>query len=84
METTRNLLLISVMQQCLSTESDKRTLVLESTVLIHNVCIELVGTNQIKTVFDPEYEHIINLEGCDRIFLPDDHDNNNDFENNNC
>jgi hypothetical protein len=36
----------------------------------------LVGSNQIKTVFDPEYERYINLEGYDRIrqyyLRPDD------------
>ena len=26
-----------------------------------------MGLNQIKTVFDPEYEQYINLEGYDRI-----------------
>ena len=27
----------------------------------------MVGSNQIKTVFNPEYEYYINLEGYDRI-----------------
>ena len=40
---------------------------LESIVLIHNFHTELVGLNQIKTVFDPEYEPYVNLEGYDRI-----------------
>ena len=59
---------------------------MESFVLIHNFCTKLVGSNQIKTVFDPEYERYINLEGYDRICqyylqpehfeLVDDDDNN--------
>ena len=39
----------------------------ESIILIHNFRTEIVGSNQIITVFDPEYEHYINLEGYDRI-----------------
>jgi len=41
--------------------------VIESIVLIHNFHTELVGHNQIKTVFDPEYEWYITLNGYDRI-----------------
>ena len=44
-----------------------RRRVLESIVLIHNFRTDLVGSNQISTVFDPEYEGYINLEGYDRI-----------------
>ena len=37
----------------------------------------MVGFSQIKTVFDPEYERIITLEGYDRIsqyyFRPGDY-----------
>ena len=40
---------------------------LESIVLIHNFCTEFVGSNQIQSVFDPEYERYVNLEGYDRI-----------------
>ncbi len=36
-------------------------------ILIHNFRTEIVGSNQIKTVFDPEYKWYINLEGYDRI-----------------
>ena len=39
--------------------------------------MEVVGFSQIKTVFDPEYERIITLEGYDRIsqyyFRPGDY-----------
>ena len=71
----------------LPTESRKRRSVLESIVLIHNFRTELVGSNQIKTVFDQEYERVINLDGYDRIskyyLRPEDFDSDqedNDFE----
>jgi hypothetical protein len=51
----------------LPTESYKLMLVLETIILIHNYRTELVGSNQIKTVFDPEYERVVNLDGYDRI-----------------
>jgi hypothetical protein len=40
----------------LLTQSNIRRLVLESIVLIHKFCTKLVGSKQIKTVSDPEYE----------------------------
>ena len=40
---------------------------MESIVLIHNFRTNIVGYNQIKTVFDPEYEWFITLEGYDHI-----------------
>ena len=42
-------------------------MVLESIIFINNFRTEIVGRNQISTVFDPEYEQVINLEGYDRI-----------------
>ena len=46
---------------------------------------EIVGSNQIKTIFDPEYERVLNLEGYDRIskyyLRPDDHDTDEEDEN---
>jgi hypothetical protein len=51
----------------LPSDHSQRWLVLESIVLIHNYCTELVGLNQINTVFDPEYVWIQNFEGYDRI-----------------
>ena len=69
-------------KKCLPSDSLKRRLVLESIVLIHNFCTELVGSNQIKTVFDLEYECYINLEGYDRIsqyyLCPDDCESEDD------
>jgi hypothetical protein len=45
----------------------QQRLVIEAIVLIHNYHTELVGFNQISTVFDSEYVHLKNLEGYDRI-----------------
>jgi len=47
--------------------SRKRRPVMESIVLIHNFWTDIVGSNQIKTVFDPEYERFITLDGYDCI-----------------
>jgi len=59
----------------------KQRLIIESIILIHNFRTVLVGSNQIRTVFDPEYERIINLEGYDRIshyyMCPEDFDSSN-------
>jgi hypothetical protein len=45
----------------------KQKLVIQSIVLIHNFKTKNVGLNQIRTVFDPEYERYISLHGYDRI-----------------
>jgi hypothetical protein len=45
----------------------KCSLVIQSIVLIHNFRTEILGLNQIRTVFDPEYERYISLHGYDRI-----------------
>jgi hypothetical protein len=42
-------------------------LVIESIILIHNFHADVVGFNQIATVFDLEYERMVNLEGYNRI-----------------
>ncbi len=66
----------------LPSESDKRRLVLEAIVLVHNFRTDYVGFSQIKTVFDPEYVRIENLEGYDRIaqyyFRPGDYNTDDD------
>jgi hypothetical protein len=54
-------------KKCLPSNHFQRRLVIEAIVLIHNYCTELVGFNQISTVFDSEYVRIHNLEGYDRI-----------------
>ncbi len=68
----------------------QQRLVIEAIILIHNYCTELVGFNQINTVFDSEYVRIHNLEleGYDRIaqyyFRPGEcNSNNNDDGNSN-
>ncbi len=50
----------------LPTHCSQRRLVVESIILIHNFRTEIVGLNQIKTVFDPEYEQYINAQEYDR------------------
>jgi hypothetical protein len=41
-------------------------LVIQSIVLVHNFRNEIVGFNQIRTVFDPQSEMYISLSGYDR------------------
>ncbi len=69
----------------LPSNDKQRRRVVQSIILTHNYRTEIVGCNQIKTVFDPEYERYINLEGYDRIgqyylraedFISDNEDNN--------
>ncbi len=52
----------------LPSDSAKREKVIRTIVLVHNFCTELVGMNQITTVFDPEYENYIAIEGHDKIY----------------
>ena len=40
---------------------------MSSIVLIHNFRTEIVGLNQINTVFDPEYQMYISLTGYNGI-----------------
>eukprot|EP00804_Cyclotella_cryptica_P031085 CCRYP_015969-RA/>CCRYP_015969-RA protein AED:0.07 eAED:0.07 QI:0/-1/0/1/-1/1/1/0/231 len=53
-------------KKCLSSDFKQRRLVLESIILTHNFR-DIVGRNQIKTVFNLEYERYVNLAGYDRI-----------------
>ena len=66
----------------LPSDNNKRRLVLETIVFVHNLQTDIVGKNQIKTVFDPEYEQIHALEGYDCIrqyyFQPGEYDTDND------
>ncbi len=59
-------------------DDEMRRLVLDAIVLVHTFRTNYVGYNQIKTVFDPEYERVANLDGYDRIahyyFCPGDYD----------
>eukprot|EP00804_Cyclotella_cryptica_P016741 CCRYP_002055-RA/>CCRYP_002055-RA protein AED:0.07 eAED:0.07 QI:0/-1/0/1/-1/1/1/0/232 len=54
-------------KKCLPSDSKQRRLVVQSIILTHNFRTDIVGRNQIKTVFDPEYERYVKLEGYDRI-----------------
>jgi hypothetical protein len=57
---------------------EMRRLVLDAILLVHNFRADYVGYSQIRTVFDPEYERVANLDGYDRIehyyFFPGDYD----------
>lgn len=62
----------------LPSDHEQRRLVIEAIVLIHNYRTEMVGFNQINTVFDPEYVRVQSLQGYDRIahyyFRPGEYD----------
>ena len=60
-------LFLAVKSNCPATIHYKQILVIESIILVDNYWTDMVGSNQIQTVFDPEYERIVNLEGYDRI-----------------
>ena len=68
----------------LPSDDKLRRLVLDAIILVHNFWTDYVGYNQIKSVFDPEYARIENLEGYDRIaqyyFRPGDYDSEVDGE----
>jgi hypothetical protein len=70
----------------LPADHEQRRLVIEAIVLVHNYRTEMVGFNQINTVFDPEYVRIQNLHGYDRIaqyyFCPGDYNSDDDNEDN--
>ena len=55
---------------------------MESIALIHNFRTDIVGSNQIKTVFDPEYERFIFQDEYDPIsnyyLRPEDFDSDTD------
>ena len=51
----------------LTSDSKKRHDLIVSIVLLHNLRTDLMGVNQIATVFNPEYEQYINIDGYDRI-----------------
>ena len=65
----------------------QQRLVIEAIVLVHNYRTEMVGFNQINTVFDAEYVRVQNLNGYDRIaqyyFRPGDYNSDDDSTNNN-
>ena len=51
----------------LPSDKSKRKRILQSIIYIHNFRTHIIGCNQIKTVFDPEYERVFTLNGSDRI-----------------
>ena len=51
----------------LPSDKIKWMLVLECIIFINYFQTETVRQNQITTVFDPEYERVVNLDGYDQI-----------------
>ena len=51
----------------LPSDKSKRKNIIQSIVLVHNFCTEIMGCGQINAVFDPEYEWVIVIAGNDRI-----------------
>jgi hypothetical protein len=51
----------------LPADADYRRDLISCIILLHNFRTDRVGLNQIATVFDLEYQKIINIEGYDRI-----------------
>jgi hypothetical protein len=51
----------------LTSDAEKRRKIIFSVILLHNFRTEIVGLNQIATVFNPHYEQYINLDTYDRI-----------------
>ena len=51
----------------LTSDAEKRRKIIFSVILLHNFRTEIVGLNQIATVFNPQYEQYINLDTYDRI-----------------
>jgi len=55
------------MKSRLPSNKYKRKLILTVIILLHNFRTEVVGLNQIATVFNPEYDAYINIRNYDRI-----------------
>lgn len=51
----------------LPSDKDKRLMIILGVVLLHNFRTDIVGLNQIATVFNPHYEQYIHLSHYDRI-----------------
>ena len=67
-----------------NTDTEKQKQVLECIILVHNYWTQIVGHNQILTVFVPKYERVINIHSYDRIrkyyLQPGDCDTDNEAE----
>lgn len=51
----------------MTSDSKKRQKIIFSIVLLHNFRTQMMGLNQIATVFNPLYDQYINLDTYDRI-----------------
>lgn len=60
----------------LPSQSSLRRFVVKGVVVVHNFYTNIIGCNQIKTMFDLEYKCYVSLEGYDQIsqyyLRPDD------------
>jgi hypothetical protein len=54
-------------KMCLPSDKLKRRRVIECIIMVHNFRTEIVGHNQISTVFAPEYKSVMNIHGYNRI-----------------
>ena len=55
------------MKSRLSSIKKKRKLILTVIILLHNFRTEVVGLNQIATVFNVEYDSFVNIRNYDRM-----------------
>ena len=68
------------MKSRLSANKRKRKLILTVIILLHNFRTDVVGLNQIATVFNIEYDCCVNIRNYDRIAQYYERDDNNDEE----
>jgi hypothetical protein len=70
----------------LLSDATKQRLVIEGIILVHSYCTHTVGQNQIKSVFDSEYDRVVILEGYNFIsqyyFCPGDYNTDSNEEDN--
>jgi hypothetical protein len=55
------------LKSVLTQDHNRRRLLLHGIFLMHNYRTNLIGINQIRTVFEPEYERIVQYGAYDRI-----------------
>jgi hypothetical protein len=55
------------MKSRLTSNKTKRKLILTVIILLHNFRTDVVGLNQIATVFNEEYDAFVNIRNYDRI-----------------
>ena len=68
------------MKSRLPANKRKRKLILTVIILLHNFRTDVVGLNQIATVFNVEYDCYVNIQNYDRNAQYYERDDNNDEE----